>query len=315
MGIARVVARFEPVVMAAKPGTAKQARHRCGRGRRSRRDPDRRLLDARHRADLRRRSPSDEHGRPRLRLQRVGRQVPALGQRRRPPGIRLRASRRPHARKLELVLEGGAVISDGEGTLITTEECLLEPEPEPGPDARARSRQSLLAAFGASKVVWLPYGLADDWITDGHVDGVAAFLAPRKAARPDDARVRNTRRGTAGAEPRACSSRARMRAAARSRSSSCTEYPTLRGRGRDHERQLRQLLRRQRRRASSRQPRRAGRRAGARRDPRSCSRPRGRGNAGQGARVRGRRRALHHAAGSRSRRSSPRALRPAGAAT
>ncbi len=81
------------------------------------------------------------------------------------------------AQPVDMVLEGGAVIVDGEGTLITTEECLLNENRNPGM-TKAEIEATLKAEFGFTKVIWLPYGLAGDTITDGHVDGVAAFVRP-----------------------------------------------------------------------------------------------------------------------------------------
>jgi agmatine deiminase len=103
-----------------------------------------------------------------------------------------------------MVSEGGAVITDGDGTLITTEECLLHPNRNPGLD-RLAAEQMLTAAYGASTVIWLPYGWFGDF-TDGHVDGVAAFLAPGKVllqrppatSPPDAARFARNREVLAG---------------------------------------------------------------------------------------------------------------------
>lgn len=77
----------------------------------------------------------------------------------------------------KMVLEGGAVAVDGQGTLITTEECLLHPTR----NKRWSSEQveaELRGFLGVEKVIWLPNGLTPDPITDGHVDGLAAFAAP-----------------------------------------------------------------------------------------------------------------------------------------
>ncbi|MFJ5633696.1 agmatine/peptidylarginine deiminase [Streptomyces goshikiensis] len=86
-----------------------------------------------------------------------------------------------------MVLEGGAVTVDGEGTLITTEQCLLHPNRNPGL-SKAEIEAELIARLGVSKVIWLPYGGLLDTETDGHVDGVCAFVAPGKVLvqLPDD---------------------------------------------------------------------------------------------------------------------------------
>jgi agmatine deiminase len=75
------------------------------------------------------------------------------------------------------VLEGGSVGVDGEGTLITTEECLLNPNRNPELD-RELIEQGLRDYLGARDIVWLGQGLAEDRDTDGHVDLVAAFTRP-----------------------------------------------------------------------------------------------------------------------------------------
>ncbi len=90
--------------------------------------------------------------------------------------IRVAASLRMRRYDAPLVLEGGSISVDGEGTLLTTEQCLLNPNRNPG-----MSREEIEAALGEylgiRKVIWLGRGQAGD-LTDGHVDGVAAFAAP-----------------------------------------------------------------------------------------------------------------------------------------
>jgi agmatine deiminase len=76
-----------------------------------------------------------------------------------------------------LVLEGGAVALDGEGTIITTAECLLHPNRNPGL-SRGEVEQVLKQYLGGEKVIWLERGLTPDPITDGHVDGICAIAAP-----------------------------------------------------------------------------------------------------------------------------------------
>jgi agmatine deiminase len=77
----------------------------------------------------------------------------------------------------DLVLEGGSIAVDGEGTLVTTEQCLLDPSRNPG-----RSREEIEAVLrdrlGVDRIVWLGLGLVEDRDTDGHVDNVCAFTAP-----------------------------------------------------------------------------------------------------------------------------------------
>lgn len=83
-----------------------------------------------------------------------------------------------------MVLEGGAVLSDGGGTILTTEECLLNPNRNPSMD-RDRIEETLLASFGARQVIWLPYGLIGGR-TSGHVDGVAMWIEPGRVVAQTD---------------------------------------------------------------------------------------------------------------------------------
>ena len=96
----------------------------------------------------------------------------------------------------DFVLEGGAIESNGDGLIMTTEACLLHPNRNPDlvsanasrADKRAAVHERLLRDFHASDVLWLPGGRTGD-DTDGHIDMVARFIARDRviACLPDDA--------------------------------------------------------------------------------------------------------------------------------
>ncbi len=75
-----------------------------------------------------------------------------------------------------IVLEGGSVDVNGRGALLTTEQCLLNPNRNPSltkPDIELKLRESL----GATHVIWLGSGIEGD-DTDGHVDDIVRFVNP-----------------------------------------------------------------------------------------------------------------------------------------
>lgn len=77
-----------------------------------------------------------------------------------------------------VVLEGGAIETDGEGTLMVTEECLLSSTQERNPGlTRAGYEQVFREALGIRQTIWLGEGCVGD-DTHGHVDDVARFVAP-----------------------------------------------------------------------------------------------------------------------------------------
>lgn len=75
-----------------------------------------------------------------------------------------------------IVLEGGSIHVDGEGTLITTEECLLNKNRNPE-KSREEIEQILKDYLNIKKIIWLKKGLYGDE-TDGHVDNIACFAKP-----------------------------------------------------------------------------------------------------------------------------------------
>lgn len=89
----------------------------------------------------------------------------------------------------QLVLEGGAIHVDGDGTLMATEQCLLNENRNPMFDVK-EVEEHLIFQLGVRKIVWLGEGLTDDE-TDGHIDNIAAFAGPGRVllatcADPDD---------------------------------------------------------------------------------------------------------------------------------
>ncbi|MEU8461328.1 agmatine deiminase family protein [Streptomyces sp. NPDC029003] len=195
--VARAIAAFEPVIMIAAPGQAAGARAACGD------DPAIEVIELPiDDSWLRDSGPvfaHDAHG------ARVGLdfRFNAWGEKHHPwtaddklTALLLDRLRVPRVHS-SMVLEGGSFTVDGEGTLITTEQCLLHPNRNPRM-SRTEIEDELKRRLGVEKVIWLPYGGLEDTETDGHVDGVAAFVAPAKVvvslpsdpAHPDHARMR-----------------------------------------------------------------------------------------------------------------------------
>jgi len=75
-----------------------------------------------------------------------------------------------------IVLEGGAIHVDGDGTVLSTETVLLNPNRNPGL-SREQIEEALLDYLGAEKVIWLGEGVYNDE-TDGHIDDLACFVRP-----------------------------------------------------------------------------------------------------------------------------------------
>lgn len=80
--------------------------------------------------------------------------------------------------RIDLVLEGGSIESDGRGTILTTRQCLLTPTRNPQLDERG-VENALRKTLGASRVLWLSHGHLEGDDTDSHIDTLARFC-------PDD---------------------------------------------------------------------------------------------------------------------------------
>jgi len=78
--------------------------------------------------------------------------------------------------KAPIVMEGGSIHTDGEGTLITTEECLLNPNRNPNL-SKQQIEYYLSSYLNVQKIIWLPRGCYNDE-TNGHVDNICCFVKP-----------------------------------------------------------------------------------------------------------------------------------------
>lgn len=100
-------------------------------------------------------------------------------------GARLAAARGLDVATHQWILEGGAIDGDGTGLVVTTEQCLLNPNRNP--DLTRDAIEALLRAdLGYDRVLWLGEGLANDH-TDGHVDNLARFVGPNCLLLPEPA--------------------------------------------------------------------------------------------------------------------------------
>lgn len=196
--VARAVASFEPVTMACLPGTAAEVRDRCGEGV----EPLELPIDDSWMRDNGPIFVTDSRGEVAM----VHFRFNSWGEKYLPydrdAEVPARLADALGVRRYEapMVLEGGSFFVDGEGTLLTTEQCLLNPNRNP--ELSREQIEGLLRDFlGVETIVWLPTGMADDRDTDGHVDGVAQIARPGTVMllRPKDPADPDTPLGEANA--------------------------------------------------------------------------------------------------------------------
>ncbi|MFD6757847.1 agmatine deiminase family protein [Streptomyces roseolus] len=175
--IARTIAKYEPVVMCANPGSAAKARSMCG--------STVTVISSIPVDDcwMRDTGPvfrTDGYGG----LDAVGLNFNGWGDKQTHAKDALVAERiAAHVgvpfTYADLVGEGGAIEQDGAGTLMATRSSLVNRNRNPGVSERQLER-AMCAAYGASKVVWFD-GVYGQDITDDHVDATSRFLAPGEA--------------------------------------------------------------------------------------------------------------------------------------
>ena len=169
---ALAISKFEPVRMVARPQDAADARKRLGAAAEVWALP----LDDSWLRDSGPTFVRDQNGAATM----VDWRFNAWGEKHRPfadddrlPARLAARTGTPRARA-PLVMEGGSFHADGEGTVLTTEQCLLHPNRNPEL-SRTEIEAALRKFLGAEKIIWLA-GDPTDAETDGHVDGVACFV-------------------------------------------------------------------------------------------------------------------------------------------
>lgn len=173
--VAKAIARFEPVTMLVPPRLAKEARDFLG--------PDIEILEmdlddswVRDNGPFFVTSPAGKEAIVHFGFNGWGGRFTPYDKDADVPRLLAKRLDLPYYRA-PMVLEGGAISVDGQGTLLTTESCLLNPNRN-----RHMSREdverTLGSYLGVRKVVWLPQGIHGS-VVDGHVDAVAVFVRPR----------------------------------------------------------------------------------------------------------------------------------------
>ena len=176
--------------------------------------PDQRRVGARPRRDLR---DARARAEPRLALDfdynAWGGKYPPFDLDRESAGRWPRRSSVPRYAKPGVVLEGGSIEVNGEGALLTTEQCLLNPNRNPTL-TRADIERLLRDSFGVAEILWLGEGIEGD-DTDGHIDDLTRFVAPRHRRDRRRAEPRAMRTMSRSRRIAACSTRCRRRPRAR----------------------------------------------------------------------------------------------------
>jgi agmatine deiminase len=176
-GVAHAVAGFEPVIMVCEPGDESEVRNRCGADV----EPLVIPIDDSWMRDSGPIFVRDADGRVAV----VKFQFNGWGNRfshDRDQAVPFAVAEHLGMPVFEapFVLEGGSFFVDGEGTLLTTEMCLMNENRNPAM-SKEQIETGLHGYLGVDTVVWLPHGMAEDVgpnATDGHVDGVAQYVAP-----------------------------------------------------------------------------------------------------------------------------------------
>jgi agmatine deiminase len=184
--VAQAIQRFEPVIVLAPPRVVEDARRRLGKEVEIQATD---LDDAwiRDNGPLFVTSPDGRMAAVKFLFNGWGERYPPFDKDASAPEV-LAARLSLPLYRAPIVAEGGALAVDGEGTLVTTESCLLNPNRNPG-RSKAAVESALKSYLGVRKVIWLRQGMHASQI-DGHVDGIAAFARPGvilAAAAPDPA--------------------------------------------------------------------------------------------------------------------------------
>jgi agmatine deiminase len=171
--VARAVAAFEPVTMVCAPGRSQEVRDRAGGGV----EPLELPIDdswMRDNGPIFVTNDAGEVALVQFRFNSWGEKFLPYDQDARVPE-RLASHLGVRRYQAPMVLEGGSFFVDGEGTLFTTEQCLLNPNRNPSM-TREEIEETLRAFLGVDKIVWMPHGLVEDRDTDGHIDGLAQVV-------------------------------------------------------------------------------------------------------------------------------------------